>query len=517
MQLDQLVSARQIRQPVTSFADIGAAFDNITYLKGSAVLSMFESFIGDDEFKRGIQNYMRKHRYANADARDFVQAIAEMRPDLPEGQVEAAFFSFLDQPGTPLVDLDWQCSDQQETTVSVAQSRSLPLGSSGNRNVTWELPLCVAFDDAGEIRQQCELIEQRQTQFKLQSDVCPTFIIPNADAAGYYLWTQSVAQWQALFDSNVLNQRELLAAVNSVSAAFHAGELSINDYFSLLPTIVANENARVISAPLADLQFIQQDILNPEQRQTFTQLVSQVFRPLYNSVAPDKTLTDYDQIRLRMAMYELYALMLSDTSLREQLHQQAVDYVAAYNANGDTELQQSAVLESYNRQTALSVAVQMEERQFAETLFTLVQNSNDPVLREEVLRALTYSNDPVVINQLRALALSDDLRNTEVDNIIVSLMKNTGSRDETWTWLVANIDTLIERLPGWSQGRVIDYAASLCSAEYATDIESKLSEKISSLGWGPRSLANTLEQITLCDALVQHHTPAVQAFLESDN
>jgi len=118
---------------------------------------------------------------------------------------------------------------------------------------------------------------------------------------------------------------------------------------------------------------------------------------------------------------------------------------------------------------------------------------------------------------LRALALSDDLRNTEVDNIIVSLMKNTGRRDETWTWLVANIDTLIERLPGWSQGRVIDYAASLCSAEYATDIESKLSEKISSLGWGPRSLANTLEQITLCDALVQHHTPAVQAFLESDN
>src|SRR3989441_32861 len=51
MGTDELVSSRKVRQPILSDDDIANAFDNITYNKGSALLNMFESYIGPEKFQ----------------------------------------------------------------------------------------------------------------------------------------------------------------------------------------------------------------------------------------------------------------------------------------------------------------------------------------------------------------------------------------------------------------------------------------------------------------------------------
>ena len=95
MRTDSLVSARQIRQPITSKDDIKNAFDGITYQKGAAVITMFERFVGAEIFRKGIQRYMREHADGTATARDFLGAIsAEAGRD-----IAPAFSTFLDQPG----------------------------------------------------------------------------------------------------------------------------------------------------------------------------------------------------------------------------------------------------------------------------------------------------------------------------------------------------------------------------------------------------------------------------------
>src|SRR6185312_11632019 len=58
MRLDELPSARHIHNPVRTPDDIDNAFDDITYSKGGAVLSMFESFVGREEFEKGIHAYL---------------------------------------------------------------------------------------------------------------------------------------------------------------------------------------------------------------------------------------------------------------------------------------------------------------------------------------------------------------------------------------------------------------------------------------------------------------------------
>jgi alanyl aminopeptidase len=500
MQVDQLVSARQIRQPIATHADIGAAFDGITYQKGGAVLSMLEGFVGEENFKRGIQRFMKEHEYGNADARDFVQAIASTREDLPKGQVEAAFFSFLEQPDTPLVEMGWQCSDGK-ATVSITQSRYLPLGSRGDEDKSWVLPLCVAYEANGERSEHCELVDEPHSSFELGA--CPTVIMPNANASGYYRFSLAEDQWQSLLQSELMNEREQLAAVNSLSAAFHKGQLNGEQYLSLLPPLLESDNTQVVSAPLADLYFIEQYMVGDEQAAAFRTVVDALYRPVYERVGLGKMLDDSQAIRLRSSMLKLFAQLVKDDALRQELHAMATAYVGS----------DDKALDANIREVALATTVDMEDREFAHGLLKRFLDSQNAVEREEMLRALTHSDDPAFRRQLRELALTEKLRDNEVEHIIEPLMLREETRDDTWAWLRANLDPLAQRLPSWFRGRIIENAAGFCSQERYEEIDAELREQIAGYQRGPRSLAITLEQIQLCRALVDEQKPAIETLL----
>ncbi len=77
MEIDALTTTRSIEYPVHSPEDANAMFDTITYEKGSAVLRMFEQYLGEDVFRRGIARYLQRHAYGNTDTTDLWKALEE--------------------------------------------------------------------------------------------------------------------------------------------------------------------------------------------------------------------------------------------------------------------------------------------------------------------------------------------------------------------------------------------------------------------------------------------------------
>ena len=57
--------------------DIENAFDDITYEKGASILRMFELYVGEDVFQRGIREYLTARAWGNATNADFVAAISK--------------------------------------------------------------------------------------------------------------------------------------------------------------------------------------------------------------------------------------------------------------------------------------------------------------------------------------------------------------------------------------------------------------------------------------------------------
>ncbi len=159
---DSLVSARQIRQPILSNDDIATAFDGITYSKGGAVLSMFEQFIGRDDFRQGVRNYMEEFQYGTATADDFIRHLGAASTDQPGEVVVAAFNSFLEQAGLPLLEITSLC-DKEFFSIHLKQSRYLPLGSSGNDDQQWNIPVCLRLGFADEDVSTCLLLDKQRT------------------------------------------------------------------------------------------------------------------------------------------------------------------------------------------------------------------------------------------------------------------------------------------------------------------------------------------------------------------
>jgi hypothetical protein len=117
---DELVSARKIRQPIESNDDIANAFDGITYSKGEAVIGMFENWMGEDAFRRGVQRYIRQYAWRNATAGDFLDALSSAGSQ-PVGR---AFSTFLDQAGVPLVSVGLSCGAGAGPPASQPEARA---------------------------------------------------------------------------------------------------------------------------------------------------------------------------------------------------------------------------------------------------------------------------------------------------------------------------------------------------------------------------------------------------------
>jgi aminopeptidase N len=72
---DQLVTTHQIADDIPDTISVRQNFDGITYHKGAAVLRQLVAWVGDDAFKRGVQDYFKRYRWGNATLAEFLDCL----------------------------------------------------------------------------------------------------------------------------------------------------------------------------------------------------------------------------------------------------------------------------------------------------------------------------------------------------------------------------------------------------------------------------------------------------------
>ena len=138
-------ATRAIRSGPVSESSVFDVFDDITYIKGGAVLGMIEQWLGEEQFRRGLAAYMRERKFSNATAGDLWYHMAQAS----QRDVAAVAASWTDQPGFPLLEVASVCEGQQ-TRVTISQRRmrdgatpASPL-SAGVTSALWQVPVRLA-------------------------------------------------------------------------------------------------------------------------------------------------------------------------------------------------------------------------------------------------------------------------------------------------------------------------------------------------------------------------------------
>jgi alanyl aminopeptidase len=274
---DRLISARQIRQPITNPDDILNAFDNITYGKGASVLNMFEHYVGTEAFMRGVQTYIAAHRFANATSDQLVASISEASGK----DIRAAFTSFLEQPGAPQITASLVCDRGQPPRVELRQTRYVPPGApEPAAGKPWGVPVCVAFDRAGKRGDACTLLAAPTGSLALEATSCPRWMMPNASGRGYYRNVYTPAQVTQLRDLAwpQLDQVERNVVLFDVHQATVSGALPLPLALSFVPRLLAAGDRFSIAAALGVAEAVNPFVAD-EQRPAYEAWLRKTFGP----------------------------------------------------------------------------------------------------------------------------------------------------------------------------------------------------------------------------------------------
>ncbi len=506
MRTDSLVTTRKIRQPIVSDDDIANAFDDITYEKGAAVIRMFETWIGAAKFRNGVQLYLKENADGAANVTQFLAAISKAAGK----DVGPAFSTFLDQAGVPVVSMDLQC-DGKGAQLAVAQKRYLPIGSSGDANQNWRIPLCVKYDAAGHIRNQCEVLTDPRSTVKLEgAKACPAWVMGNDSSNGYYRVAYRPATLERLLNAGVehLTVAEKIGLLGDVNALVASGDVTEADALALVPRFAASTEREIVSATTSIAgvvvgRTVPEDLLLKGRKFLRDVYGERALRLGWKSAAGDSE----DTRLLRQALVPMVAAGARVEPLIDQARQLANAWLKDHTA-----------VEPAMMGSVLSTAAQFGDRAYFDGLATALPNEKDRRSRQAILGALGSFSDPTLARAGMQLFLTGNYDAREAFYaLLFGPLKYRETRTLPFEFVKQNLDAILARLPR-EVGE--DFAAALpsvgggfCDADGRKQVDDFFKDRVAAYAGGPRQLAQVLESIDNCAASAKVTGPSIAEFL----
>jgi cytosol alanyl aminopeptidase len=505
MGLDSLLSARKIRQPIMNEGDIGSAFDFITYTKGSAVIRMFESYVGQDAMRKGIQNYMKKHAWGAATAQDFLKAIS----DASGKNVTSAFSTFLDRTGVPLLNVTVNCTQGAKPSITISQERFLPLGSKGNRSEYWQVPVCVEYESGGKVSRQCAVVADPKDVVTLQSaNACPAWLNANERGSGYYrVRYDTPAQTKLLDNFQKLELREQVDTLLNTQALLSAGLMPASDALALVPKVKDSADREIISAALDIANNVKRSV-PAELKPNYSRFMLAMFGAKARALGFESKPGDSDDARLLRPKLIAAAAEHGDKQLVARAKEIASRWLTDRN---------SAPADISG--LALDIAAKYGDKAYFERLVAEFRKSADRRDRGKIVHALGSFRDPAIAQESLKLLLDTTLDIRELSELLYAFSAEPETEHLAWPFLRANYDTLLARLPsrlGNHAGSELPYVGvGFCDEKSYNELESFFQERVKTMPGAERNLALVLEIIQLCGPRREVQRPEVAKFLQS--
>ncbi|MCG8556105.1 MAG: M1 family metallopeptidase [Proteobacteria bacterium] len=502
LNVDRLVSARKIRQPIDSAHDIMNAFDGITYSKGASVITMFEAWVGERAFRAGVRNYVRKHAWSNASSDDFLRAISNaMGRD-----VGRPFSTFLDRAGAPLLTFGLECAPGKTARVSVRQERSLPLGSQARAAQDWELPVCVSYRAGGKMAHQCTLVDQPSATFDLeQAKDCPAWLLPNRGMRGYYhsAFEQPLLAQLLRYGLNWLTVPELVGLLSDVNALVAAGKADASVALRLVTRLAKHEDRHVVSQSAAIASGID-DLVAKRLRPHYARFVRRMFGRRARSLGWTPGRDDDEDMRL---LRGTVLSLVTDQGRDRKLARGATALAGAW-------LKDRRALDPNLVGTALGAAARFGDEALWTRLYEAAKAEKDRRHRRQLLGALSSFREPELVSKSLQLLLADEFDPRESMGLLFGALRDEKTRHMAYRFVKENYDHLLEKLPKRHASSLIRTASAQCKQDLRAEIEALFKPKMQQLPGGPRTYAKAMEQLDLCIKRRAAQAPSVARFLE---
>ena len=502
--VDSLVSTRKIRQPIESNDDIANAFDTITYQKGAAVIGMFESWMGAEEFRKGVQAYLNRYAFRTATSADFLDSLSSSS----KRDIGGPFSTFLNQPGVPVVSMMLDCA-QTPAVLHTRQSRSLPAGSKGSTDQVWQVPLCVRYD--GSPTAECTLLTKTEQDVALRkAKSCPAWADGNAGAVGYYLVDYRGGLQPALTAnaSKSLTAAERVDLIGNASDMSRSGKLPAADALALVAAFHEDPERDVVERALGVALSVWNNLVPASLMPNYERFVAQNFDARARQLGwlPKAGESDDDKL-LRPGIVSAVARYGGDRELADQARVLTDKWLADHSAVPAEVV--SAVL---------STASYYGDLALYNRLFTALLNTQDTQAKQHLLGAMTSFHNRAAIEAGYQAVLEKKISMVDGFSLLFAGQGSPDARSLSFEFVKQHFDELTAGHPsifGNDVGSYLPFSGrSLCDTQSRDRYQAFFAPLVDKSSGAPRNFAQVLEGIDLCIAQKSEQEASVEAFLE---
>lgn len=511
MSEDEHEQAKRVRQPVLTRDDITNAFDGaITYAKGAAVLRMFESWLGPDQFRAGVRRYLKRHAHKNATTADFLDSVllgadAALRPAL-EG--------FFDRPGVPEVSVALRCGGAGGSAqLHLRQRRFVPAGSKLNpADAGWRIPVCVRYGGAqgggAGAGRACLLLTEAEGDLALP--VCPAWVMANADGVGYYRvsYTPALrARLLSVLPGSQLSVAERASVLSDTQALAARGDVPLGDEVRGVLPLLRDPDPRLVRDTLGVVQLmggaLVPDELMPRYRAFLRRTYGARARALGLRERPGE---DSETRRLRPVLLYVVGLVGEDGPLVQEARGLARRYVADRDGRG-------AAVAPDLVPVVLRIAARHGDRAWFQRVVAAARGARDRRERQQLLGSLGAVRAPELVREALSLSLGEEFDLRDTFGILSGLLDERETREAAYGYVKAHLDELLLRMRDDEALELFDVPAAFCDEAHRADAAAFFGERARRQDGAPRQLANALEDVVLCMDRKRRQQPSVVAFL----
>lgn len=408
LKLDALENTHAIEAPINHPDEIRSIFDAISYNKGASVIHMLHGYLGADDFRNGLRQYLKKHAYKNTTTNDLWTAL-EKASGKP---VKAFMHTWTSRPGFPLLSVS-----RKDQEVELLQERFYMQKPTKPSHGHWPIPLLTT--EAPESFDQARLTySSKNTASNLKF---------NTGQSGFYRTLYSpeilVDIADKIEESSPLDRLGILADSFETSKA---GYGSAVDAYKLLESYANEDNAvvwDVIAINLGETRRVMDDeVIRESIKPYILRLVDKQLNRLGKT--EKKADSHFDKL-LRPTI-----LGLASSADHPEIKQWCID---TFN-----KIKKVDEVHADLRGVVFNTAARHGDVKVYDKLLKFHNTTDLSEERTTLAAALTAFEQPDLINRSLELIITDTVRRQDAMYWLAYSLMNRYAKRDAWQWMQAN-------------------------------------------------------------------------------